>query len=175
MGFFTGEKTDTTSSSTSGNKFAEELANWSRGQAGYALGNQSPIVRPNETGFMPYQMAGLNVFLRNLYGQSSGDWASRGFNLPYNEGAVAGSALTQALPNLFALQNQNQLLPGTIVGQNVGNVMGALNPMLAGGQYSTSTSRSRGRGAGLGYGFLTGGGAGPLAAGGVAGIAALAA
>ena len=139
MGPFSPEKGE------SGNKFADDLRGYSIPNANYARSNFSDVVRAGANGFMPYQMNGLNVFLKNLYGQSSGDWGSRGFNTPYAQDAVAGSALTQALPNLFALQNQNQLLPGEIVGQNIGNVNNALAPMIQGGQFNRS------KGGGLGY------------------------
>ena len=68
----------------------------------------SPEFTPDASGFLPSQRTGLNVFSQLLRGQSSGDWASRGFNLPANEDAVVGSALTQAAPNLFAIQNENR-------------------------------------------------------------------
>ena len=113
----------------SGNIFADEIANYSRA-------NRSPIIRADDSGFMPYQRQGLNVFAQLLRGKSSGDWSARGFNLPTSEDAVVGSALTQAAPNLFALQNQNQLLPGQIVEQNI-------NPLLNAGSFS--------RGPGLGF------------------------
>ena len=91
--------------SQSGNRFSGELAQYSRDA-------MKRIVRPDETGFMPYQRTGLNVFAQLLRGKQSADWSARGFNLPTSEDAVVGSALTQAAPNLFNLQNENQLIPG---------------------------------------------------------------
>ena len=71
----------------------------------------SPEFRPDASGFLPSQRTGLNVFAKLMHGQSSGDWASRGFTQPGNEDAVVGSALTQAAPNLFAIQNENRQFP----------------------------------------------------------------
>ena len=139
MGPFSPEKGE------SGNKFADDLRSQGITNANYARSNFSPIIRPGENGLMPYQMAGLNVFAQQLMGQQSGDWAARGFTNPQNLNAVIGSSLTQAAPNLFTLQNQNQLLPGQMVGNNIGNVNDALMPLIHGGQYNRAT------GAGLGY------------------------
>ena len=131
--------------SEAGNKFANDLRSQGITNANYVRREFSPVVRSGANGFMPYQMEGINVFLKNLYGQTSADFGSRGFNTPYAQDAVAGSSLTQALPNLFAIQNQNQLLPGQIVAQNVGNVNDALMPLINGGQFT------RHKGAGLGF------------------------
>ena len=131
--------------SEAGNKFSDDLRSQGITNANYARSNFSPIIRPGENGFMPYQMAGLNVFAQQLMGQQSADWAARGFTNPQNLNAVIGSSLTQAAPNLFNLQNQNQLLPGQIVGSNIGNVNDALMPLINGGQFNRS------KGSGLGY------------------------
>ena len=139
MSVFSPEKSE------AGNKFSDDLRSQGITNANYARSNFSPIIRPGENGFMPYQMAGLNVFAQQLMGQQSGDWSARGFTNPQNLNAVIGSSLTQAAPNLFTLQNQNQLLPGQIVGNNIGNVNDALMPMIQGGQFT------RHKGAGLGF------------------------
>ncbi len=104
------------------------------------------IVMPGADGYMPYQREGLNVFAKNLFGQSSGDWSARGFNTPQNMNAVVGSALTQAAPNLFAIQNQNQMIPRQLAGMITDTRLAPSNLLFNAGQYS--------RGAGTGYNNL---------------------
>jgi len=134
----------------SGNLFAGEVAKHARGlrqqQEGSSALNFQNILMPDASGYMPYQREGLNVFARNLAGQSSGDWSARGFNAPQNMNAVIGSALTQAAPNLFAIQNQNQLLPRQLAGMITDTRMAPSNLLLNAGQFS--------RGPGTGYNNL---------------------
>ena len=134
----------------SGNLFAEEIAkgarNLSRMQGRSAALKFDNIVMPGADGYMPYQREGLNVFAKNLFGNASGDWASRGFVTPQSMNAVVGSALTQAAPNLFSIQNQNQMLPRQIAGMITDTRMAPFQLMGQGGQFS--------RGAGTGYNNL---------------------
>jgi hypothetical protein len=88
----------------------------------------------------------MNQVMRMLGNQFSGGYSARGFNSPENTNAVMGSALTAALPNLFALQNQNQLLPSQI---NAGNIMTMTAPLAPLQQLGSVGSKSLG--AGLDY------------------------
>lgn len=102
----------------------------------------SPIVGPDASGFMPYQREGMNEFAKNLFSSSSGRAASLGGVMPGNFNAVVGSALTRALPNLFAIQNANQMIPGEIANQR----MNLFSPVVSAGGTSL--------GAGTGYNNL---------------------
>jgi hypothetical protein len=96
----------------------------------YGKNNLSPMVRPDpRTGLMPYQMAGMGVVAKNLFSQASAGSTVRGMNAPENQNAVVSSALMQALPNLFQVQNQNQLLPGEINKQNLFALSAPLEPL----------------------------------------------
>ena len=134
----------------SGNLFADEIAKGARGirkmQNKSAALNFDNIVMPGADGYMPYQREGLNVFGANLFSKASGDWASRGFVTPQSMNAVVGSALTQAAPNLFSIQNQNQMLPRQIAGMITDTRIAPFQLMGQGGQFS--------RGAGTGYNNL---------------------
>ena len=94
-----------------------------------------PEFTPDASGFLPSQRTGLNVFAQLLRGQSSGDWASRGFTLPANEDAVVGSALTQAAPNLFAIQNENRQF-------KIKTLLDSLNPQLQGSAINAQAQTS---------------------------------
>lgn len=134
----------------SGNLFANQiydrsLSTWDDANREIRQGRAS-APRPDAAGFMPYQRAGMDEWARNLFARGSSSASARGMNMPQNYGAIVGSALTRALPNLFAIQNENQLLPEQLVQQRVSTRMmplKALEPMLHAGQFS--------RGAGIGY------------------------
>src|SRR5689334_2142930 len=70
-----------------------------------------PLMFADSSGFMPYQRAGMEELARNLFSGSSARAAASGMVMPQNYGEVVGSALTRALPNLFAIQNDNQFMP----------------------------------------------------------------
>jgi hypothetical protein len=112
----------------------------------YADANKSPVTFADKNGFMPYQYAGLNKFASMLGSKNSAAMSARGMNAPENYNAVVGSSLTQALPQLFSLQNQNQLLPGEVNKQNVFMTGAALAPLQQLGVVGQRTL-----GPGLGY------------------------
>ncbi len=98
---------------------------------------------PGADGFMWYQRAGLNTLASNLFSKISGDMSARGFNFGQNNDAVVGSALTQAAPALFQIQNENQMLPHQLVAARAENASIPAQIWSSGGAFS--------RGPGLGY------------------------
>ncbi len=111
----------------------------------YAANNQTPVIRPDQNGFMPYQIAGMNQLASQLFSKGSAAASARGMNAPENHNAVVGSTLQNALPNLFALQNQNQMIPGEINKQNVFLTTAPMAPLQ---QLGTVGQRSIGPGTG---------------------------
>lgn len=105
--------------------------------------NSQPLQFADASGFMPYQRAGMQEFARNLFSGSSAASAARGMVLPQNFDNVVGSALTRALPNLFAIQNENQFMPARVGTER----LNLLNPMIQAGQSTL--------GPGIGYGNNT--------------------
>lgn len=104
--------------------------------------NKRPLQFADASGFMPYQREGMNEFAKNLFSASSGRAAAGGAMMPDNFNAVVGSALTRALPNLFAIQNDNQFIPTRIANER----MGILAPLIQAGHASL--------GPGVGYNNL---------------------
>ena len=88
--------------------------------------NIQTVIQPDRNGFMPYQYAGLQQMASQLGNKFSGAYAARGALSPESTGAIVGSALQNSLPNLFSLQNQNQLIPGMV---NQGNIMTLSSPL----------------------------------------------
>lgn len=111
----------------------------------YANANLNPVTRPDANGFMPYQYAGMQTLANNLFNKGSASYSARGMNAPENQNAVVGSALTNALPSLFTLQNQNQLIP---VQQNAANMTMLTAPIVPLQQLGTVGQRSLGAGTG---------------------------
>lgn len=91
--------------------------------------NAKPLLFADESGFMPYQRAGMNEFARTLFGDTSANMSAMGMNSPQNYDAVVGSALTRALPQLFAIQNQNQFLPTQMANERIS----LFNPLISAG------------------------------------------
>lgn len=63
----------------------------------------------NAQGFMPEQMAGVNMLGKNMFADVSANYAARGLNSPGNISGVVGSALAAASPQLMGMVQQNVL------------------------------------------------------------------
>jgi hypothetical protein len=61
----------------------------------------------NAQGFMPEQMAGVEMFGKNMFNDVSANYASRGLNSPANINGVIGSAVAAAAPQLMGMAQQN--------------------------------------------------------------------
>jgi hypothetical protein len=118
MGFFSGGKTTSTSDSYSGfsrPQLYDQLTSTGKAAGGdYSfLSNagrdyfNSPMPTLNPNGFFDAQTAGVNELARQMFGNVSGDYASRGLLTPDNLGGVVGSAVTAAAPNLMSLIASN--------------------------------------------------------------------
>lgn len=155
MGFFSGGGTTSTSESFSGlrgTRFARPLfkdisSGFSTGIdfAKGRLSDTNPFGLDRSTGLTAPQMAGFNTLANTLFSQFSGSGAARGMLSPENVGAIGGSALTQAAPQLLGQIFQNQLASE----QAVGDRFGALRALLdtgtgLAGQQSKSTSVTKG-------------------------------
>ncbi len=109
--------------------YTNKLYNLSDKLETYANANVRPVISPDANGFMPYQYAGMNQLASNLFNRGSAGTSARGGNAPENQNAVVGSALTNALPNLFALQNQNQLIPNETNKANMAVMTSPIAPL----------------------------------------------
>jgi hypothetical protein len=110
-------------------KYTDKLYNLSDKLSAYGDANVRKVVSPDANGFMPYQYAGMGVLAKNLFAQGSAQHSARGMQAPENQNAIVGSALTQALPNLFNLQNQNQFIPGEVNKQNMALMTAPMVPL----------------------------------------------
>ena len=86
-----------------------------------------PIPSTNAMGFFPEQMNAVDQLMSRYFGKTSSNYALQGMYNPQATSAVAGSALTQALPSLLQMIGQNIFMPEQIRAQRTG----AVNPFLA--------------------------------------------
>ena len=154
MGFFSGGSTTSTSDSYSGLRGTREFKPLIGGlgsgfQTGldFATGrlqDTNPFGLDRSTGLTAPQMAGFDKLAANLFSQFSGSGAARGMLSPENVGAIGGSALTQAAPQLLQQIFQNQVATEGAVGGRFGALNALLNTGtgLAGSEtHSTSVTK----------------------------------
>jgi len=154
MGFFSGGSTTSTSDSYSGLRGTGQFKNLTKGLgSGFQTGmdfatnrlqNTNPFNLDSSTGLTAPQMAGFNKLAENLFSQFSGSGAARGMLSPENVGAIGGSALTQAAPQLLQQIFQNQAATEGAVGDRFAALRGLLDTGtgLAGSQtHATSTTK----------------------------------
>jgi len=118
MGFWSGAKSSSQTDSYSGlrgtSQFGRTAGDIGKGyQFGINLArNRASEDNPlglNTTGLTDAQQAGFDKLAGNLFSQFSGSGAARGMLSPENVGAIGGSALTQAAPQLIGQILQNQM------------------------------------------------------------------
>jgi len=154
MGFFSGGSTTSTSDSYSGLRGTGQFKGLTKGLgSGFQTGldfatnrlqDTNPFGLDRSTGLTAPQMAGFNKLASNLFSQFSGSGAARGMLSPENVGAIGGSALTQAAPQLLQQIFQNQVATEGAVGDRFGALRGLLDTGtgLAGSEtHSTSTTK----------------------------------
>lgn len=154
MGFFSGGSTTSTSDSYSGLRGTKQFRPLTTQLgSGFATGmdfaknrlqDTNPFGLDRTTGLTAPQMAGFNTLTNNLFSKFSGSGAARGFLSPENIGAIGGSALTQAAPQLLQQIFNNQVATEGAVGDRFAALRGLLDTGtgLAGSEtHSTSTTK----------------------------------
>lgn len=166
MGFFSGGKQTSETNTYSGLRHPNlwnEFSDTAKGVANdYSfLSNagrnyfNSPMPTLNPQGFYDQQMEGVNQFGKQMFGNVSGDYASRGFLTPDNIGGVIGSAVTAASPQLMsqiASNIQQQEAMKTNRFSPLLSVLGAAPGLLGNEGHTTATYTAPG----IGYTFGSG-------------------
>ena len=118
----------------------------------------NPVPTPNAQGFLPEQMNAVNTLLGNAFSATSGNFAQRGMLNPGANDAIAGSALTQALPALLPLITQNVQYKETAESERLSDFarwLAAATGAIGGSAESQSSSTgAQAPAPGIGYGFL---------------------
>ena len=118
----------------------------------------NPVPTPNAMGFLPEQMGGVNQLLNQIISQVSGNYASRGMLNPGHSEAVAGSALTNALPMLLPLITQNVQYRETAESERLSDfarfIAAATGALGGAGESQSSTTGATAPAPGVGFGFL---------------------
>lgn len=154
MGFFSGGGTTSTSESFSGLRGTKQFTPLATQLGtGFKTGLDFTTNRLKDTnpfglganGLTAAQTTGFNKLADNLFSQFSGSGAARGMLSPENVGAIGGSALTQAAPQLLQQILQNQVASEGAVQDRFGALRGLLDTGTGlAGQQSKSHSQTKG-------------------------------
>lgn len=170
MGFFSGGKSWNTSDTYSGlrgTNYFDSLASRTPGDYNFGMNTIRGRVADSNplgltaNGLTNAQNAAFNTLGKQMFGDVSSNYASRGFLSPDNISGVIGSSLQQVAPQLMGQIYQNQMGNQSVMSDR----FAALNSLLNSGQGllgSYTHSAGNTTSGGLGYGLLSsaGGGAG---------------
>lgn len=116
----------------------------------------NPVPTPNAQGFLPEQMNAVNTLMSQAVGGMSSNFAQRGMLNPGHNEAVAGSALTQALPSLLPIISNNMQYGEQASSQRMSDLDNFIQMMTgaAGGSAKAVSGATGPEPPGIGYNFL---------------------
>ena len=160
MGFFSGGKSESRSDAFSGLRGTDmsgynALLARTPGDVNFltnrlqAQVDQNPFTL-NSQGFLPEQMAGVNMLGKNMFADVASNYAGRGLTNPQNISGVVGSALASASPQLMGMIQQNVFGNETAKQNRFQMLQNAMNlyPSLL-GQESHTTQKTTAPGIGF--------------------------